>query len=162
MALSMSLLLIYLLLAVLYESTFTPFIRMFSLPLGLIGSILFLLFTRNTINLYSLIGILVMDGLVAKNGTLLLDYTLTLIQRGTAPLEAVIEAGKVRLRPIFMTALTMVVGMLPTALSLSEGSETRVSMAWVIIGGMITSTVFTLFVIPVLFLWLKKHFPQRI
>ena len=154
--------LIYLLLAVLYESTFTPFIRMFSLPLGLIGSILFLLFTRNTINLYSLIGILVMDGLVAKNGTLLLDYTLTLIQRGTAPLEAVIEAGKVRLRPIFMTALTMVVGMLPTALSLSEGSETRVSMAWVIIGGMITSTVFTLFVIPVLFLWLKKHFPQRI
>ena len=157
MALSMSLLLIYLLLAVLYESTFTPFIRMFSLPLGLIGSILFLLFTRNTINLYSLIGILVMDGLVAKNGTLLLDYTLTLIQRGTAPLEAVIEAGKVRLRPIFMTALTMVVGMLPTALSLSEGSETRVSMAWVIIGGMITSTVFTLFVIPVLFLWLKKH-----
>ena len=162
MALSMSLLLIYLLLAVLYESTFTPFIRMFSLPLGLIGSILFLLFTRNTINLYSLIGILVMDGLVAKNGTLLLDYTLTLIQRGTAPLEAVIEAGKVRLRPIFMTALTMVVGMLPTALSLSEGSETRVSMAWVIIGGMITSTVFTLFVIPVPFLWLKKHFPQRI
>lgn len=162
MALSMSLLLIYLLLAVLYESTFTPFIRMFSLPLGLIGSILFLLFTRNTINLYSLIGILVMDGLVAKNGTLLLDYTLSLIQRGTAPLEAVIEAGKVRLRPIFMTALTMVVGMLPTALSLSEGSETRVSMAWVIIGGMITSTVFTLFVIPVLFLWLKRHFPQRI
>ncbi len=162
MALSMSLLLIYLLLAVLYESTFTPFIRMFSLPLGLIGSILFLLFTRNTINLYSLIGILVMDGLVAKNGTLLLDYTLSLIQRGTAPLEAVIEAGKVRLRPIFMTALTMVVGMLPTALSLSEGSETRVSMAWVIIGGMITSTVFTLFVIPVLFLWLKKHFPQKI
>ena len=162
MALSMSLLLIYLLLAVLYESVFTPFIRMFSLPLGIIGSIFFLLFTNNTINLYSLIGILVMDGLVAKNGTLLLDYTLTRIHEGIPPLEAVVEAGKVRLKPIFMTALTMVVGMLPTALSLSEGSETRVSMAWVIIGGMITSTVFTLFVIPVLFLWLKKHFPKRI
>ncbi|MBQ8492516.1 MAG: efflux RND transporter permease subunit [Acidaminococcaceae bacterium] len=162
MALSMSLLLIYLLLAVLYESVFTPFIRMFSLPLGIIGSIFFLLFTNNTINLYSLIGILVMDGLVAKNGTLLLDYTLTRIHEGISPLEAVVEAGKVRLKPIFMTALTMVVGMLPTALSLSEGSETRVSMAWVIIGGMITSTVFTLFVIPVLFLWLKKHFPKRI
>ena len=162
MALSMSLLLIYLLLAVLYESVFTPFIRMFSLPLGIIGSIFFLLFTNNTINLYSLIGILVMDGLVAKNGTLLLDYTLTRIQEGISPLEAVVEAGKVRLKPIFMTAITMVVGMLPTALSLSEGSETRVSMAWVIIGGMITSTVFTLFVIPVLFLWLKKHFPKRI
>ena len=162
MALSMSLLLIYLLLAVLYESVFTPFIRMFSLPLGIIGSIFFLLFTHNTINLYSLIGILVMDGLVAKNGTLLLDYTLTRIHEGASPLEAVVEAGKVRLKPIFMTALTMVAGMLPTALSLSEGSETRVSMAWVIIGGMITSTVFTLFVIPVLFLWLKKHFPERI
>ena len=162
MALSMSLLLIYLLLAVLYESVFTPFIRMFSLPLGIIGSIFFLLFTNNTINLYSLIGILVMDGLVAKNGTLLLDYTLTRIHEGISPVEAVVEAGKVRLKPIFMTALTMVVGMLPTALSLSEGSETRVSMAWVIIGGMITSTVFTLFVIPVLFLWLKKHFPKRI
>lgn len=162
MALSMSLLLIYLLLAVLYESVFTPFIRMFSLPLGIIGSIFFLLFTNNTINLYSLIGILVMDGLVAKNGTLLLDYTLTRIHEGISPLEAVVEAGKVRLKPIFMTAITMVVGMLPTALSLSEGSETRVSMAWVIIGGMITSTVFTLFVIPVLFLWLKKRFPKRI
>ena len=162
MALTMSLLLIYLLLAVLYESVFTPFIRMFSLPLGIIGSIFFLLFTNNTINLYSLIGILVMDGLVAKNGTLLLDYTLTRIHEGISPLEAVVEAGKVRLKPIFMTAITMVVGMLPTALSLSEGSETRVSMAWVIIGGMITSTVFTLFVIPVLFLWLKKHFPKRI
>ena len=93
---------------------------------------------------------------------MLLDYTLTRIHEGISPLEAVVEAGKVRLKPIFMTALTMVVGMLPTALSLSEGSETRVSMAWVIIGGMITSTVFTLFVIPVLFLWLKKHFPKRI
>ena len=162
MALTMSLLLIYLLLAVLYESVFTPFIRMFSLPLGIIGSIFFLLFTNNTINLYSLIGILVMDGLVAKNSTLLLDYTLTRIHEGISPLEAVVEAGKVRLKPIFMTAITMVVGMLPTALSLSEGSETRVSMAWVIIGGMITSTVFTLFVIPVLFLWLKKRFPKRI
>ena len=130
MALSMSLLLIYLLLAVLYESIFTPLIRMFSLPLGIIGAIVCLLLTGNTINLYSLIGILVMDGLVAKNGTLLLDYTLTLMHQGKNALEAVIEAGKVRLKPIFMTALTMVVGMLPTALAMTEGSETRVSMAW--------------------------------
>ena len=162
MALSLSLLLIYLLLAVLYESVFTPFIRMFSLPLGIIGAIFCLLLTHNTINLYSLIGILVMDGLVAKNGTLLLDYTLTLIHEGMTAKAAVIEAGKTRLKPIFMTALTMVVGMLPTALSLSAGSETRVSMAWVIIGGMITSTVFTLLVLPILFLWLKEKFPNRI
>lgn len=162
MALSLSLVLIYLLLAVLYESVFTPLIRMFSLPLGIIGGIFCLLITGNTINLYSLIGILVMDGLVAKNGTLLLDYTLTLMHAGKSARDAVIEAGKVRLKPIFMTALTMVVGMLPTALAMSEGSETRVSMAWVIIGGMITSTVFTLLVIPIIFLWLAKHHPKKI
>lgn len=162
MALALSLLLIYLLLAVLYESVFTPFIRMFSLPLGIIGAVLCLLVTHNTINLYSLIGILVMDGLVAKNGTLLLDYTLTLIHGGMEAKAAVIEAGKTRLKPIFMTAMTMVVGMLPTALSLSAGSETRVSMAWVIIGGMLTSTIFTLLIIPILFLWLKEKFPKRI
>ena len=162
MALSLSLVLIYLLLAVLYESLFTPFIRMFSLPLGIIGGIFFLLITKNTINLYSLIGILVMDGLVAKNGTLLLDYTLTLMHAGKSAREAVIEAGKVRLKPIFMTAITMVVGMLPTALAMSEGSETRVSMAWVIIGGMLSSTVFTLLVIPIIFLWLAKHHPNKI
>ena len=162
MALSLSLILIYLLLAVLYESVFTPFIRMFSLPLGIIGGIFCLLITRNTINLYSLIGILVMDGLVAKNGTLLLDYTLTLMHNGKSAREAVIEAGKIRLKPIFMTAITMVVGMLPTALAMSEGSETRVSMAWVIIGGMLSSTVFTLLVIPIIFLWLAKHHPNKI
>lgn len=162
MALGLSLLLIYLLLAVLYESVFTPLIRMFSLPLGIIGAIVCLLFTGNTINLYSLIGILVMDGLVAKNGTLLLDYTLTLMRSGKDARSAIIEAGKVRLKPIFMTALTMVVGMLPTALALGEGSETRVSMAWVIIGGMITSTVFTLLIIPILFLWIYKRYPDKV
>ena len=84
------------------------------------------------------------------------------MHEGMTAKAAVIEAGKTRLKPIFMTAMTMVVGMLPTALSLSAGSETRVSMAWVIIGGMITSTVFTLLVLPILFLWLKEKFPSRI
>ena len=158
-ALFLSLLLVYMLLAVLYESLSTPFIRMFSLPLGMIGSLLFLAFTRNTINLYSLIGILVMDGLVAKNGTLLLDYTLTLMERGFTAKDAIIEAGKTRLKPIFMTTLTMVVGMLPTALAMTAGSETRVSMAWVLIGGLLSSTVFTLIIIPIIFLHLETHHP---
>lgn len=152
-ALALSLILVYMLLAVLYESLMTPFIRMFSLPLGMIGSLFFLAITGNTINLYSLIGILVMDGLVAKNGTLLLDYTLTLMDSGIEAFDAVIEAGKTRLKPIFMTTLTMVAGMLPTALAMSEGAETRVSMAWVIIGGLLTSTVFTLIIIPIIFLY---------
>lgn len=156
-ALLLALVLIYMLLAVLYESTITPFIRMFSLPLGLIGSILLLFLTRNTLNLYSLIGILVMDGIVAKNGTLLIDYTLTLMDRGHTAMEAVLEAGRVRLRPIMMTTITMMVGMLPTALSLTAGSETRSSMAWVIIGGLLTSTIFTLVVIPIIFLFFYER-----
>ncbi|WP_346353801.1 efflux RND transporter permease subunit [Azotosporobacter soli] len=156
-ALGLSLILVYMLLAILYESISTPVIRMFSLPLGLIGSLLFLAITRNTINLYSLIGVLVMDGLVAKNGTLLLDYTLTLMQEGKTAGEAIIEAGKTRLKPIFMTTLTMVVGMLPTALAMTSGSETRVSMAWVLIGGLLSSTFFTLIVIPIIFLHFEKH-----
>lgn len=156
-ALGLSLILVYMLLAVLYESVSTPVIRMFSLPLGMIGSLLFLALTGNTINLYSLIGVLVMDGLVAKNGTLLLDYTLTLMQQGKSAKEAIIEAGQARLKPICMTTLTMVVGMLPTALAMTAGSETRVSMAWVLIGGLLSSTFFTLIVIPIIFLHFEKH-----
>lgn len=156
-ALALSLILVYMLLAVLYESLLTPFIRMFSLPLGMIGSLLFLFITHNTINLYSLIGILVMDGLVAKNGTLLLDYTLTLMDQGVGAFDAIIEAGKTRLKPIFMTTLTMVVGMLPTALSITEGAETRVSMAWVLIGGLLSSTIFTLIIIPIIFLFFQNY-----
>ena len=157
MALIMAMVLIYMLLAVLYESLITPFIRMFSLPLGIIGAILFLLVTNNTLNLYSMIGILVMDGVVAKNGTLLLDYTMTLQSRGYSAYEAVVEAGKVRLKPIMMTTITMVVGMMPTALAMSEGAETRVSMAWVIIGGLLSSTIFTLLIIPIIFMFFENH-----
>ena len=161
-ALFLALVLIYMLLAVLYESIVTPFIRMFSLPLGLIGSILLLFITHNTLNLYSLIGILVMDGIVAKNGTLLIDYTLTLMDQGRTALEAVIEAGRVRLKPIFMTTITMMVGMMPTALAMTAGSETRVSMAWVIIGGLLTSTVFTLLIIPIIFLFFAQKGQRKI
>ena len=156
-ALLMGMLLVYMILSVLYESAKTSFIRMFSLPFGLIGSLLFLFLMNDTINLYSMIGIIVMDGVVAKNGTLLLDYTLTLMHHhGMQAKEAVMEAGRERLRPIFMTTFTMIVGMLPTALAITAGSETRSSMAWVIIGGLITSTAFTLVVIPMIFLLMEK------
>lgn len=156
-ALGLALILVYMILAFLYESLLTPFIRMFSLPLGMIGSLLFLLMMNQTINIYSLIGILVMDGLVAKNGTLLLDYAITLKENGKSAYEAIIEAGKIRMKPIFMTTLTMVVGMLPTALAMTEGSETRVSMAWVIIGGLLSSTIFTLIVIPIIFVFFNRY-----
>ena len=157
-ALLMGMVLVYMILSVLYESVKTSFIRMFSLPFGLIGSLFFLFLMNDTLNLYSMIGIIVMDGVVAKNGTLLLDYTLTLMHRdGMKPKDAVIEAGKTRLRPILMTTFTMIVGMIPTALAVTAGSETRSSMAWVIIGGLLTSTIFTLLVLPMIFLFFEEH-----
>ncbi|WP_094604970.1 efflux RND transporter permease subunit [Sporomusa silvacetica] len=156
-ALGLSLILVYMVLAILYESISTPLIRMCSLPFGLIGSLAFLAITYNTINLYSLIGILVMDGVVAKNGTLLLDYTITLMESGMNAQDAIIEAGKTRLKPICMTTLTMISGMMPTALAMTAGSETRVSMAWVIIGGLLSSTFFTLIAIPIIFLFFDKY-----
>lgn len=157
-ALLMGMVLVYMVLSVLYESAKTSFIRMFSLPFGLIGSLFFLFLMNDSLNIYSMIGIIVMDGVVAKNGTLLLDYTLTLMHtRGMNPKDAVLEAGRTRLRPILMTTFTMIVGMLPTALAVTAGSETRSSMAWVIIGGLLTSTIFTLLVMPMIFLFFENH-----
>lgn len=160
-ALGLSIVLVYMVLVVLYESFLTPFIRLFSLPLGFIGALLALAITRNSLNMFSMMGFIMMDGLVAKNGTLLLDYTLTLIGRGKTPREAVIEAGKTRLRPIMMTTLTMVCGMLPTALAISEGAENRTGMAWVLIGGLLTSTFFTLVIIPIIFLAINRWKEKR-
>lgn len=157
-ALLMGMVLVYMVLSVLYESAKTSFIRMFSLPFGLIGSLFFLFLMNDSLNIYSMIGIIVMDGVVAKNGTLLLDYTLTLMHtRGMNPKDAVLEAGRTRLKPILMTTFTMIVGMLPTALAVTAGSETRSSMAWVIIGGLLTSTIFTLLVMPMIFLFFENH-----
>lgn len=157
-ALLMGMVLVYMILSVLYESVKTSFIRMFSLPFGLIGSLFFLFLMNDSLNIYSMIGIIVMDGVVAKNGTLLLDYTLTLMHtRGMNPKDAVLEAGRTRLKPILMTTFTMIVGMLPTALAVTAGSETRRSMAWVIIGGLLTSTIFTLLVMPMIFLFFENH-----
>ncbi|ABZ83097.1 acriflavin resistance protein, putative [Heliomicrobium modesticaldum Ice1] len=150
-ALALSIVLVYMVLVMLYESYMTPFIRMLSLPLGIAGALIALAVTKNSLNIFSLIGIIMMDGLVAKNGTLLIDYTHTLRERGRSLKEALIEAGQTRLRPIIMTTVTMVFGMLPSALALTEGSETRSSMAVVLIGGLLSSTLFTLIIIPVVY-----------
>ncbi|MZP28215.1 MMPL family transporter [Heliobacterium undosum] len=150
-ALALSIVLVYMVLVMLYESYMTPFIRMLSLPLGIAGALIALALTKNSLNIFSLIGIIMMDGLVAKNGTLLIDYTHTLREQGRSLKEALIEAGQTRLRPIIMTTVTMVFGMLPSALALTEGSESRSSMAVVLIGGLVSSTLFTLVIIPVVY-----------
>lgn len=150
-ALVLSIILVYMVLVMLYESFLTPFIRMMALPLGVVGAFTALAVTGNSLNLFSMIGLIMMDGLVAKNGTLLIDYTHTMMEKGMSLREALVEAAKTRLRPIIMTTVTMVFGMLPTALALGEGTEYRSGMAWVLIGGLLTSTLFTLIVIPVIY-----------
>lgn len=151
MALGLSVLLEYMLLAALYESMILPFATMFALPVAMVGAFIALALTGNTLNLLSMIGVVVLMGLVGKNGILLVDYTNTLRQRGLPRLEALHQAGITRLRPILMTTMALVFGMLPLALKLEEGSEIYAAMAIVIIGGMLSSTLLSLVVVPCMY-----------
>ncbi|AKN30248.1 transporter [Clostridium carboxidivorans P7] len=151
LALGASLCLVYMILVVLYESFLTPAIRMVSLPLAIIGAFGLLALTGQTLNLMSMIGLIMLEGLSSKNGTLLIDYTNTLMKKGMNLKDALIESGVTRLRPIIMTSSTMIVSMLPVALSMGEGSEMKQSMAIVIIGGMVASTILSPIVIPVVY-----------
>jgi HAE1 family hydrophobic/amphiphilic exporter-1 len=150
-ALIASVLLVYMILVVLYESFLTPLIRMLSLPAGVIGAFAALALTGKAINIITFIGLIMLDGLISKNGTLLIDYTNTLVKRGLSLREALIEAGITRLRPIIMTSVTMIVGMLPLALSIGASSEIRSGMAAVLIGGLVTSTLLTPLLLPVVY-----------
>lgn len=150
-ALIASVLLVYMILVVLYESYLTPAIRMLSLPCGIIGALLIMAVFGKAINIMSLIGIIMLDGIASKNGTLLIDYTNTLMKRGLPLREALIEAGTTRIRPIIMTSVTMMFGMLPTALSLGDGSELKSGMALVLIGGLGASTILSPLLIPVVY-----------
>lgn len=168
MALVLAIVLVYMILVILYESFLTPLVRMLSLPCGAIGALWALFLTGNTFNIVSLIGLVMLDGLAAKSGTLLIDYTNTLMKRGLSLRDALLEAGTTRLRPIVMTAATMVGGMLPTALALAEGSEIRKSMAVVIIGGLVTTTLLTPILIPVAYTllddfkgWLRRAWTKQ-
>ncbi|HEY9593669.1 MAG TPA: efflux RND transporter permease subunit, partial [Spirochaetia bacterium] len=150
-ALAASLALVFMILVVLYESYLTPLIRMLSIPCGIIGAFAALAVTGKAINIISFIGLIMLDGLISKNGTLLIDYTNTLVKRGASLREALVEAGVTRLRPILMTSVTMIVGMLPLALSIGASSEIRSGMAVVLIGGLVTSTILTPILLPVVY-----------
>jgi HAE1 family hydrophobic/amphiphilic exporter-1 len=153
-ALSISILLIYMLLVALFESWLYPLAIMFSLPVALTGAFGALLMTQNTFNLFSMIGMIMLMGLVAKNAILLVDYTNTLRRGGLARNLAIQEAGPTRLRPILMTTATMVFSMIPMALKMEEGAESRAPMAVVLIGGLATSTLLTLVLVPVMYTYL--------
>jgi hydrophobic/amphiphilic exporter-1 (mainly G- bacteria), HAE1 family len=160
-ALAASLALVFMVLVVLYESFLTPLIRMLSIPCGMIGAFAALAITGKAINIISFIGLIMLDGLISKNGTLLIDYTHTLMKRGTPLREALVEAGVTRLRPIIMTSVTMIVGMLPLALSLGASSEIRSGMAVVLIGGLVTSTLLTPILIPVVYVMIESARSRR-
>ncbi len=150
-ALLLSIVLVYMLMAALFESLLNPLIIMFSIPMALVGAIIALVLTGESMSIVSMIGIIMLMGLVTKNAILLIDYTNTLRARGKERTEAILEAGPTRLRPILMTTFAMIFGMLPTALKLGRGSEMRAPMAITVIGGLIVSTLLTLVVIPVLY-----------
>ncbi len=150
-ALILAVIFVYLILAAQFESFIDPLAIMFSLPLSIVGMAGMLWATRGTINIMSLIGLIMLMGLVTKNAILLVDFTKTLRARGLNRREALITAGRTRLRPILMTTLAMMFGMLPLALALGQGAEMRAPMARAVIGGLITSTVLTLLVVPVVY-----------
>ncbi|WP_374536010.1 efflux RND transporter permease subunit [Chitinimonas taiwanensis] len=159
---------IYLVLASQFASFSQPLAIMTSLPLSLVGIFLALLAWRSTLNLFSIIGVIMLMGLVTKNAILLIDFVNRLREQGMERFAAIVEAGHVRLRPILMTTFAMIGGMLPLALALGEGSEQRAPMAHAIIGGVITSTLLTLVVVPVVFtylddlgLWLRQKFAGK-
>lgn len=150
-ALVLSIILEYMLLVALYESWFYPIVLILGVPLGIVGALLGLFVTQNTLNIFSIIGLIMAVGLVVKTGILLVDFTNTLRKRGIERTEALAEAARVRLRPILMTTATMTFGMLPLALKLEPGAESRAPMAVVVIGGLLSSTFLAIFVTPALY-----------
>jgi HAE1 family hydrophobic/amphiphilic exporter-1 len=164
-AILLAVILIYLILASQFESLTQPFAIMLSLPLSLIGVLLALLLTRSTLNMMSMIGVILLMGLVTKNAILLVDNANERRGSGKDRWTALVEAGRVRLRPIMMTTAAMIFGMLPIALGLGEGGGIRAPMARAVIGGLITSTMLTLIVVPVAYTyfddfgaWVKHRF----
>jgi hydrophobic/amphiphilic exporter-1 (mainly G- bacteria), HAE1 family len=151
-ALGVAVMLMYLILVVQFGSFLDPLAILISLPLSLIGVVLALIITRDTLNLMSLIGVILLMGIVAKNAILLIDFAKWAHKdRGLPRREALIEAGRIRLRPILMTTLALIAGMIPVALGLGEGADFRAPLGRAVIGGVITSTVLTLIVIPTVY-----------
>ncbi len=151
MALAMAVLFIFFVLAAQFESYIDPFAIMLALPLAIIGAILGLLFAHSMLSMMSLIGIIMLMGLVTKNAILLVDFAKQRIAQGIERNEALVEAAVVRMRPIIMTTAAMIFGMIPLALGIGPGAEARAPMAHAIIGGLVTSTILTLIVVPVVY-----------
>jgi HAE1 family hydrophobic/amphiphilic exporter-1 len=150
-ALMASIILVYLIMVALYDSFVYPFVVMFSIPLSVIGALLALSLTNNALNIFTILGLIMLIGLVAKNAIILVDFTNQMKAEGKSTHEALILANHARLRPILMTTIAMVIGMMPIALAGGAGAEWKNGLAWVIIGGLLSSLFLTLIVVPVMY-----------
>jgi HAE1 family hydrophobic/amphiphilic exporter-1 len=155
-ALGLAIFLVYLVMASQFESLVHPLVIMFTIPLALVGAVLALLVTGTTLNVVAFIGIIMLAGIVVNNAIVLVDLINQLRLQGMERIEAIREAGRTRLRPILMTTLTTALGLLPMALGFGEGAEIRAPMAITVIGGLLTSTLLTLVVIPVVYSLLDR------
>jgi HAE1 family hydrophobic/amphiphilic exporter-1 len=159
-ALILAIFLVYLVMASQFESLIHPFVILFTIPLALVGAVLALFITGTTINIVALIGVIMLAGIVVNNAIVLVDLINQLRSQGVDRIEAIMEAGSARLRPILMTSLTTALGLLPMAMGFGEGSEVRTPMAITVIGGLVVSTLLTLVVIPVVYsLMDRKRWP---
>jgi HAE1 family hydrophobic/amphiphilic exporter-1 len=158
-ALALAVILIYLILASQFGSFVHPLAIMLSLPLSLFGVAVGLLVTHDTLNIMSMIGLIMLMGLVTKNAILLVDFANQARREGLSRREALIRAGATRLRPIVMTTLAMIFGMLPLAFAIGAGAEMRAPMARAVIGGLVTSTLLSLVVVPVVYTYLDDLSP---
>jgi len=152
-----ALIFVYLVMVALYNSYLYPFVVLFSIPMAIIGALFALAISGETLSIFSMIGLIMLIGLVAKNAILIVDFTNHLRDKGLSVRDALIEAGKERLRPILMTTLSMVFGMLPIALATGASAEMKNGMAWVIIGGLSSSLLLTLVLVPAVYASLEKY-----
>jgi HAE1 family hydrophobic/amphiphilic exporter-1 len=156
-AMLLSLILMYLTLVLLYNNWVDPFVVMFSIPFSILGAILALALSGTSLNIYAMLGLVMLIGLVAKNAIILVDFAKEQLSIGKGMDEALLNAVKMRTRPILMTALSTIIGMIPVAIASGSSAELRNGLGWVIIGGMLLSTLLTLIVVPVAFKIFHKN-----
>jgi multidrug efflux pump subunit AcrB len=150
-AFAASILLVYFVLVILYNSFLYPFVVLFSIPMAMIGALLALALSMEALSIFSILGLVMLVGLVGKNAILVVDFTNRLRMEGVELGEALVQATRLRFRPVLMTNLSMIIGLIPIAIATGAGSEWKNGLAWVIIGGLSSSMLLTLIIVPVIY-----------
>jgi HAE1 family hydrophobic/amphiphilic exporter-1 len=151
LALGAAILFVYLIMVALYDSYVYPFVVLFSIPVAFVGALLAMALNMKALGIFPVLGIIMMIGLVAKNAILLVDRANQARKEGFSVLESLLDSGRTRLRPILMTTVAMILGMLPIAISKSSGAEWKTGLSWAIIGGLSSSLLLTLVLVPVIY-----------